>query len=380
MKKLVCLLATLLTLTCGATLAGCDLLGAFGPEESEEEFPQIDNSIDLDEYTPTPDDEYVQEDKPYFTSTAIDLVTEINGNYTADRPFILDEEDESKRIFRNLYFYEEDFFQVIYYEDITDLGKIFAILSDETDTQYAAVEYSDGGSPLQINIVQEGIYNLILDINTFAIDMVKVGDIQTPVYETIKACELYVHRSASDATYTPMTLNGETNEYYVQMEIPLDTSIGFFNAAHTGRYKMTVDAGINDKLIYWDWLTPEKAYVHIGGTYNVYFHAKTYVLRLELVNPDSASYYCQVGFNQGVELTASADAPYLFTYEFMAQGERNDPYVELPDFYPILGMKYALTVIDECGFVFNGTDVTESGTYRLTVNLKEFTLTVERIS
>ena len=53
--------------------------------------------------------------------------------------------------------------------------------------------------------------------------------------------------------------------------------------------------------------------------------------------------------------------------------------LDIPSFYPKLGMKYNLTVIDVDGFVFNDMCVTESGKYLLTVNLKDFTLTVKRI-
>lgn len=64
---------------------------------------------------------------------------------------------------------------------------------------------------------------------------------------------------------------------------------------------------------------------------------------------------------------------------FVAQGTASDPYVEIPSFYPSLGMSYDLTVIDVDDFVFNDEYVTDSGTYKLTINLKEFTLTVDRI-
>ena len=253
-------------------------------------------------------------------------------------------------------------------------------MSDTADQEYAEIENSTGGSPLQINVIKQGVYDIILDVETFAIDLVKVGDIDTPVYETIKTCELYVHVSSSNYSYTPMTLNVETNEYYIQKEIPLNASIGFYNASHIGNYKMTVEPSLMDKLVYYDSYNNRKVKVHVGGTYKIYFNAKTYKLRLELQNPDTASYYCQVEWDKGNELTAiSTETPYLFEYEFVAQGKINDPYVDIPSFYPKLGMKYQLSVIDVDGFVGNDSYVTESGTYKLTINLKDFTLTVKRI-
>lgn len=380
-RKLLTFVATVLLLVNGLSFVGCDLYGDFNEEKGGEELPQIDNAADLKEFTPTEgDDSPYLEDQTYYMSEAIDLVTEINGNYTVDRPFTLDEEDENKRIYHNIYFYVGDFFQVIYYKDVTDLGILYAVLSDASDQEYAEIEYTPQGAPLQINIKKQGVYNLILDIETLAIDMVKVGDIDTPVYETIRTCELYVHVAQKDYSYSEMVLNEETNEYYIQKEIPQNASIGFFNASHTGRYNMTVNLVENNTYFWWDWANPERVRVHVGGTYDVYFNAKTYVLRLELKNPETANYYCQVGWQEGKVLSAvSNDAPYLFEYNFVAQGTPQDPYVSLPSFYPELGMSYDLYVIDEDELTWADC-VKEAGTYKLTVNLKEFTLTVKRLS
>ena len=381
-KKFLFLIMALLLVFNAFALAGCDLLGSSDDGDDDGgELPQIDNSVDLNEFSPTIDDDNIYIDgETYYTSTSVDLVTEINGNYSTNRPFVLDKNNENKRIYRNIYLYVEDFIQVLYYKKFGDLGQLFVIMSDTNDQEYAEIEYTPKGSPLQINVIKQGVYDIILDVETFAIDMVKVGDIDTPVYETIKTCELNVHVSLSNYSYTPMTLDVGTNEYYIQTEIPLNASIGFYNASHTGNYKMTVEPSLLDTLIYYDIYNNRKVQVHVGGTYKIYFNAKTYVLRLELQNPDTASYYCQVEWDKGNELTAKNSAtPYLFEYEFVAQGKINDPYVDIPSIYPKLGMKYQLSVIDVDGFVANDIYLTESGTYILTINLKEFTLTVKRV-
>lgn len=384
-RKFLFLIIALLLVFNAFALAGCDFLGLLvdddGGDDDSNKLPQIDNSVDLIEFSPVDNNDNIYIDgETYYTSTSVDLVTEINGNYSVNRPFVLDKDNDNKRIYHNIYFYEEDYIQVLYYKKLGDLGQLFVIMSDSTDQEYAEIEYTTKGSPLQINIIKQGVYDIILDIETFAIDMVKVSDIDTPVYETIKTCELNVHASLSNHTYTPMTLDVETNEYYIQTEIPLDASIGFYSASHIGHYKMTVDPSLIDTLIYYNNNSNRQVHVHVGGTYKIYFNAKTYVLRLELQNPDTASYFCQVEWNKNQELTAKSSAtPYLFEYEFVAQGEIYDPYVDIPSFYPKLGMKYKLSVIDLDGFVFNDEYVTESGTYMLTINLKDFTLTVKRI-
>ncbi len=210
--------------------------------------------------------------------------------------------------------------------------------------------------------------------------MVKVGDIDVPVYETIKTCELNVHVSASNYSYTPMTLNTATGEYYIEKEIPLNASIGFYSASHMSHYKLSVAPALMDTLLYYNYTSTEQVQIHVGGRYKIYLNAKTYVLRLELQNPDTASYYCQVGWNQGQVLTnVSSATPYLFKYNFVAQGKVNDPYVDIPSFYPSLGMSYELSIIDEHGYTASDMYIKESGTYELTVNLKDFALTVDKV-
>ena len=233
---------------------------------------------------------------------------------------------------------------------------------------------------LQINIIKQGIYDLILDTETFAIDMIKVGDISTPVYEKIKYCELYIHVSLSNYTYSEMTLNKETNEYYIESDLPLNSSIGFFNESHTCRYKMDVEQSLKDRLVYWNFNNTVSVNIHVGGRYKIYFNAKTYVLRLELQNPEMANYFCQVEWNKNNILSpVNSTTPYLFEYEFVAQGTPTDPYVDLPNFYPKLGMKYALSLIDEDEVVISDYYLEDGNTYKLTVNLLDFTLTVKKI-
>ena len=356
------------------SLSGCfDFLNT-----KTEMLPQIDNSTDLIEYTPTEDDGEYDTEKQYYKSNSLDLVTEVHGNYSTNRPFVVDENDENKRIYQNIYFYVDDYFQLIYYKNVHMLGTVYAILSDETDEQYVNV-LKENGKPYQIDITQEGIYNLVVDITTFGIDMQRVGDIDAPVYETIKSCNLYIHNSVSDTSYSKMTLNTETKEYYIEKRIALNATIMFVSDSHNSHYKMTLNDGLEDKYLYWQSTDSNKAYVHIGGTYKVYFNAKTYVLRLELQNADTATYFCQVGFNQGNELNPqNANTPYLFEYEFVATGEPGT-FAKLPEFFPKLGMNYKLSVVDEGNKTYANKYVKESGTYKLTINLRDFTLTVEKI-
>ena len=358
-------------------LAGC----FFGGDGSASQIPVVKNSEDLEAFSPSAgDDTEFLEGETYYTSKSIDLVTEVNGNYTIDKPFTLDKNNENKRIYHNIYFYVDDYFQIIYYKNINQLGTVFAILADESDKQYVDVKTSGNGTPYQISIKEQGIYDLVFDITTFAIDMVKVDDITTPVYETIRSCELCVHVSANNTTYTKMEYNSETKEFYVQKTIPINASIGFFSSSHNGHYKMTINDLVKDKLVYGDNVTRTQAIIHVGGTYNVYFNAKTYVLRLELVNPDTAQYYCSY---DGEVLSSANETPYLF--EKIVEVSSQDVYGQyyaVPKPVSMFGSEYALSKSD-------GNDTTiefwtssgrvyikKAGTFVVSINLKTFVLTI----
>lgn len=380
-KKLLCLFMSVFMLICGNCLVGCDfldgLLGDGDDDGGDNEPPQINESIDLNEFTPTPDDtDYDYSGDTYYTSAQTDLITEIHGKYTIDRPFTIDSTNNKKRIYRNIYFYEEDFFQVLYYKTINQLGQFYAILADPTDTQYVSVKKDYGGTPYQFDIVSEGIYDLILDTETFAIDIVRVGNIVTPVYETIKTCELKIQVSQNDVTYKPMTLNSATNEYYIETAIPRNAIIGFYSAdTHTSHYKLGIGTALNNQQFYYSNTSTQSVYVSVGGTYKVYLNAKTYDFRLELQNPDTAQYYCQVEWNKGNILSpVDSETPYLFEYNMTTQDYNED----IPSFYPELGMAYALTVLGDNEIVNSLGYIYTAGAYKLTVNLKEFTVTVEQ--
>ena len=387
MKKVICLLLALFALSLAFT--GCDLLIGDLNEPGEPDEPgeqdsslndtieSIDNSKDLTQFNPDLNDDSYESGEEYYTSKAINLVTEIRGNYSQNRPFILDKTDDTIRIYKNIYFYQEDYFQLLYTKEGSPTSYVYAILSDESDSEFAEVEYTEGGKPLQINIIKSGIYDLILDTKTLKIDMVRVSNIDTPVYETIKNCEFYIHNSINDYSYTEMAFNESTNEYYLEAQIPRGASLGFFSSSHNSRYKVIVDSAVVNKTIYYHDINPDSMYANVGGTYKVYINAKTYEVRFELQNPDTASYFCQVGFNEGKLVSpVSTETPYLFRYEFTPSAY-ND-YESIPSFYPELGFKYELEIIDQGDLVVGDSLFGNGSTYTLLINLKDFTLTVSK--
>ena len=368
-KRLPFIAVAIFTLLLTLTLSACDFI--FDSDGDSEG----DGVEELTEYTPKAG-EFFREGESYYKSNKIALVTEIYGKYTFSRHFYLDAEDESKRIYPNIYFYEEDFFQLLHYKDNPDFGDVVARLSDEGDGEFAEIEYTDKGNPLQVNIKKAGIYDLILDSETLKVDMVKVGDIETPAYETVESCDMNIHSQISHF-YVNMLLDTESDEYYAELDIPLGSTISFHSDSHNSEYKLNVDESVINRLAYCNAAGDSTVYLHAGGKYKISFNRESYFVKIELKNPEEAEYFCQVGFNENGTLAPDADKPYIFKYEFLAEGRENDPYVDLPRLYPKLGLYYKLTPVYDEGVVLYDSYVVGGSEYLLTVNLKDYTLKVE---
>ena len=283
LKKLSRALA--IVLICGASLLLVGCLG--GKTDDGIVGPKIDNSTDLQ--TPTEEESAELDDtKTYYNSKYLNLVTEINGSYRIDRPFTLDENDESKRIYDNLYLYEDDLF----YMTTSDNKYMWCTLSDAKDKAYVVTAYDDGEA-YQIDVLKSGIYCLIFDTKSKSFDVEYKSEITTPVYETITGCEIYDVAQK----WTPMTKSGDEfsiENYYVEQ----GKAVSFFNLVHTSHYKTTLEADVAGKYVC---KTGTKAvsevWFMIGGTYNIYLNAKTYVVRVELVSADENGYAAKIFYD-----------------------------------------------------------------------------------
>ncbi len=334
----------------------------------------IDNSKDLVPFTP--EEGEGEEGVDYYQSKHLFLVSEIHGSYNQNHFFKVDPENDRKRIYDNVYLYEEDFFYVMYFqgEAFNSLGKVYATLSDPSDSAYAEVVKTNVTN--QINVKQEGIYRLSLDIDSFSIDMERLADIEVPVYEPIKTCQLYVHGDA-EKSYTTMTLDEGTGKWHVQKNIPLGSSISFFSASGNSHYKMDLADGLLNRYAYVDGVNNRSAYLHMGGNFDIYFDAKAYVLELTLNNPETATYHCQVGWDDAIVLSPLSEAPYLFRHRITSAGKAGD-YEKLPNFYPALGMPYELEFVSEGGDYNFKNYMKVSGEFDLTISLKDFRVTITK--
>lgn len=307
-----------------------------------------------------------EEDKTYYTSPGFSLWMEVNGAFFEMDYFTL---DGNKRVYDNVYFYKDDYFYIV----TDDYKDLYASLGDSADTEYAEEE-KEQGYDIQINVKKSGIYKLVFDVDTLKFDMEYKSEIETPVYYTIKKCEVY---SSDTREFKRMDVNPENSEEFCikNLCIGADEFLSFFDSTHTSNYKITVDESGNEK--YGSYTYPSLV-INVGGTYNVYINAKTYVVRLELLNPDTATYSCVYydGANFINLEPYDTGVPYIFRQRLTVDTQYT---TSLPKFHTTKYKTYKLTVIPSDLLTGGGKNYyfKQVGTYDLIINLKTFEISVE---
>ena len=104
-KKFLFLVLTLLVVISGISLVGCDMgTGDPGIPNYNADIQVIaPENIDIEHFVPN-------EDETYYTSSGLSLWMEVNGEFLKVNYFSL---DGSKRVYDNLYLYEEDYFYML---------------------------------------------------------------------------------------------------------------------------------------------------------------------------------------------------------------------------------------------------------------------------
>jgi len=307
-----------------------------------------------------------QENTTYYTSQSLSLWMEVAGHYRKMEYFFL---DGNKRVYDNLFFYEDDYFLMA----SDDMKGWYAALSDSADFAYAEVE-KESGEDIQINVKKSGIYTLIFDVDTLKFDLEYKGEMESPLYYTMKNCSIFT----LETEWVEMGINPENEEeFFIEnFALAAGKSVRFFNSVHTSNYKVTLDEACADK-----YASAKKAdvTVNVGGNYNVYVNKKTYVVRMELLNPDEAAYSCVYYDGKDfITLSPEPSAPYLFKQRLVVDAQ----YMGLPDFHSAQYRTYALTP-EPSEFLMRGSEdayFKKTGTYDLIINLKTFSISVELVA
>lgn len=360
-KKFLFFLLTLLVVISGTFLVGCDMGTGEPkiPDYNADIQVVVPENIDTEHFVPN-------EDETYYTSSRLSLWMEVNGEFLKVNYFSL---DGSRRVYDNLYLYEDDYFYML----SDDMRGWYATLSDSDDSEYAEEELAEG-EEYSINIIKEGIYTVIFDTETLKFDLVYKSEITMPVYYTIKNCSIY----SVATSWVEMSVNPANADEFVinNFNVTAGKIISFYNNLHTSNYKVTLEDSANNKLAS---SIKTNVTVNVGGNYNIYINRKTYVVRMELINPDTATYGCV--YYDGTEFITlqpyETDVPYIFHYQITV-----DKYDNLPDFHSANYRTYDLIVVDTTNVLMgSGSNhyFKNKGTYNLIINLKTFEITVESL-
>ena len=356
------LAAALLALISGVIFVGCDM----------EEVGKIpDYNADVQTVAPeniTVEHFVAEENTTYYTSQGLSLWMEVNGAYLKMDYFSL---DGKKRVYDNLYFYEDDYFYMV----TGDSRELYAALSDSVDEEYAEEEKQDGYE-VQINVKKSGIYKLIFDTAALEFSMEYKAEIQTPVYYTIKDCDILSGKNS----WLELSVNSANEEEFVAKDIKLSAgeTVGFYSHLHTSHYKVSLEEGSRDRYAA---LQGKFIKLNVGGTYNLYINRKTYAVRLELLNPDTASYSCVYYDGKDfIELSPYDTAlPYIFRQRITVETKYT---TSLPKFHTANYRTYDLTVVDTADLLMGSGKnryFKEAGVYDIVINLKTFEITAERL-
>ncbi|MBQ4269862.1 MAG: hypothetical protein IJB97_09480 [Clostridia bacterium] len=356
--------AALCAAFCGVSLVGCGL-GA--GDSGDLDIP--DYNADVQTVAPeeiTVEHFVAEENVTYYTSESLSLWMEVNGEYLEMDYFSL---DGDKRVYDHLYLYKNDYFYML----SDDLTGWYAALDDSTDPEYAEVE-KDQGYDVQVNVKKSGIYKLTFDVKTLKFDMEYKSEITEPVYYTMKNCSIFTLAT----NWVEMAVNpANADEFVIQnFNIEAGALVGFFNYVHTSNYKVTLDESCDGKYVSGQGIN---VWANVGGVYNVYINAKTYVARFELLNPDTATYSCV--YYDGAEFKTlqpyDVSVPYIFRQRVVVD---TDYTTSLPKFHSEKYQTYALTAVDPTDVLINGEKdayFKKKGVYDVIVNLKTFEITAE---
>ncbi|MBO4594912.1 MAG: hypothetical protein J5697_04350, partial [Clostridia bacterium] len=205
------------------------------------------------------------------------------------------------------------------------------------------------GAAYQIDVKVSGIYKLIFDIVTKSFDVVYKAEITTPVYEEIEDCDIY----STATSWTSMQKSGDKFQI-LNYHVGRAKLVAFFSGlSHTSQYKTTIAPESENRYVCKSGTKPKSdVYFMIGGTYDIYIDAKTYVVSVELVSADEDGYSAVVYENNefiNLEL-ADNEVKYVYTYRYTATSDIGGYGVvsdDMPRIFTASYQEYKLTATDE---------------------------------
>lgn len=334
----------------------------------------------------------------FYKSDLYDMHCTIAGYFTYGRPFTLGE-TENIHIYNNLCLYEGDEFFIAKNKSrnqgsfLPNFDYCFK-LKDESDTQYVTID-SPAEDPtcgsLFVNQGKDGVYKITFDTETQLIDLEYLSEIETPKYDVLSGVDIQNIHDSSDKKTTRMRENPDNPDEICVLgySIPMYASIIFPN--NLGCYtRVWLDASyVNTARTF---TKRELLRFSRGGVFNVYLNTKTYVVRLEQLDYETAKYNCYYIFvndanpnGDALAMTQDAEHPYIYHLDNFSN-RKELGFISTIRFVDIEPnergtYKYVLepTNTNISRDDNNGYFFTVGGTFNITINLKEGTLDAQKI-
>ncbi len=335
----------------------------------------------------------------YYKSDLYEMHSTIAGYFKYGRPFTIENDNQNLHIYNNLYLYEGDEIFIAKNKArskgsfLPDFDYCFE-LKEKADEEYVRIDSPEEDptcGSLFIKEGKDGIYKVTFDVETKKIDLEYLSEIETPKYDPIDHVDIQNLHDGSNKKTTVMRPSEQNPDELCVLNyyIPMYASIIFPNALGCYTRVWLPDSYINACRTF---TKRELIRFHRGGNYNVYLNRLTRDVRLELIDPETATYCCYVIFNGNgydgtpVAMTADSTHPYIFHLDNFSNdlGDRwamNIRFAEVEPGEPGK-YKYDLTPLDD-NLRKNGNDglvFTSGGTFNITINLLEGTIAADKLA
>ena len=364
-------------------LSSCDFFG--GSSTSREEV-----------LSSVPESELNEEEKAtgetYYKSDLFELHTTIAGYFSYGRKFFVPKDNPDLHVYDNLYLYEGDEFFVAKNKGssrfgIPDFDYCFE-LEDPNDMEFVNVDIDEMDKTVGSLFIKEkkdGVYKVSFNIKTLRIDIDFLREIDTPRYDYIAHCDATViHGQSMTMKANP---NNEDELMAEGMNIQMHSSLVFDN--NLGCYtRVWLDESLINQVR--TFTKRELLHFSVGGVYNLYLNRRTYAVRVELTNPESATYNCYYASEmtnwEKVALTKRSDSNHIFELKNYTNYKDDIMYsvVNFLDYEPEDNASYPYYLTSKTDLIRISDSkksiwLTQKGTFDITVDLFEGTVDAQKI-
>ena len=368
------------------SLVACEMFST----PKDENLTQVDAS-ELNEYQ-------AATGKTYYKSDLYEMHSTIAGYFDYGRPFTIENDNQNVHIYDELYLYQGDEFFIAKNKarskgDFLPNFDYCFELKEKADEEFVNVDVAEGDPTCGSLFVKEGkdgVYKVTFDVGTKLIDLEYLREIDTPRYDYIKHCDISeIHFKKT--TYKTLRENPENKDELciLNYDIPMHASIIFDNNLGCYTRVWLDDSYFNMARTF---TKRDLVYFSVGGTYNVYLNRKTYNVRLELANEASATYNCFYVFYGGndsadpIALEQDQTNKHIFRLNNFNNESATGFYRNISFVSTEVGVKgtykYRLTptndnieLLESDRYAFKS-----GGTFNIEINLKENTITANKIS